>query len=338
MKVRPRTDVEESGVANPHSRTVKRVARVLSIFGQRTALNQRFPYDARMSATADGPGLQAVTKHRRSGSAAAPTRTPDADPTSSPTSSPPRARRGDGPSWYRRCRRRVTRPLVAGLGALLPWPYRMLIGGVWRTSHTERRGDAALEAALTHEGGVVVAFYHENLLHTPYAMRHLRGVGLASRVDAGTLIAGILRHFDYRVIRTRKRDPAGTFRDAVAAMRTAPGQTLALAVDGPSGPRREVKPGAALMSMALDVPVFAMHVAVRRGFGWPSWDRCRVPLPFNRIVMRLDRVDAEGVRNARELTHRISRQLNATARAADAAVAVGPRQPRHEVEPRGRRA
>ena len=205
----------------------------------------------------------------------------------------------------------------------------MLIGGVWRTSRAERLGDDALQTALAEEGGAVVAFYHENLLHTPYVMRHLRGVGLASRVDAGTLIAGILRHFGYRVVRTRKLDPAGTFRDVTAAMRAAPGQTLAVAVDGPSGPRREVKPGAALSAIVLDVPVFTLHVAVRRGFGWFGWDRCRVPLPFNRIVMRLDRVDAEGTRSARKLTRRIQEQIDATLRDAERAVAGEPRRPRH---------
>ena len=227
------------------------------------------------------------------------------------------------PSLIRRVRRQVTRPLVRVIAELLPWPYRMLIGGVWRTSRTVRFGDDALRAAVAEEGGVVIAFFHENLLHTPYVMRHLTGVGLASRVDAGTLIASILRHFGYTVVRTRKRDPAGTFRDVIAAMRATPGQTLALAVDGPSGPRREVKSGAALMAIALHVPVFTLHVAVRRGFGWPSWDRCRVPLPFNRIVLRLDRVDHEGAHNARQLTHRIQQQMNATYDTAEQAVAGG---------------
>ena len=200
----------------------------------------------------------------------------------------------------------------------------MLIGGVWRSSRSQRFGDAELEAALVEEGGVIIAFYHENLLHTPYVMRHLHGVGLASRVDAGTLIAGILAHFGYNVVRTRKRDPAGTFRDVTAAMRARSGQTVAVAVDGPSGPRRSAKPGAALMALNLKMPVFAMHVAVSRGFGWPSWDRCRVPLPFSRIVLRLDRVDATGVRTARQYTRLIQQQLNATVASAERGVTEAP--------------
>ena len=225
----------------------------------------------------------------------------------------------------RRCRRLITRPLNRGLTKVLPWPYHLLIGGVWRSSRTVRLGDAELRAALREEGGAVVAFYHENLLHMPYVMRHQRGVGLSSGANAGGLIAGILEHFGYLVVRTRKHEPIRTLRDVTAAMRSVPGGTpaLALAVDGSKGPRREVKPGAALTAIALDIPVFAMHVAVRRGVDWPSWDRCRVPLPFNRIVMRTDRVDRAGARDARQLTARIQRQLDATVSAAERAVAAG---------------
>lgn len=223
-------------------------------------------------------------------------------------------------SRFRRARRRVTDPLVNLAGRFIHAPYRLCAASVWRTSRVEEHGVEALRQALATRGGVILIFYHENLLLTPYAMRNFSGVALTTPVAAGTLVAGILRGFGYDVVRSRKRDPSGTLDELSRVMHAKRGYLLALAADGPSGPRRVVKPGAAILARSLKFPVFTLYFGLRRFVNYPSWDRCQLPLPFNEIAMRVDPVDTDGATRIRKLRYAIQDQMDLTARLAKARI------------------
>lgn len=226
-------------------------------------------------------------------------------------------------SPVRRARRAVTRPVVRAVAWLLPWPYHAVMGLIWRSCRVQRVGMDEIAAAVGEHGGVVLAYFHENLVLAPYALAGFRGVSLSSRVDAGTLVAGTLKHFGFQVVRTRKHDTTGMFNELRRVVLAERGRSLALAVDGPSGPRRVVKPGAAIMARSLKMPVFAMHIGVSRGWCWPSWCGCRMPLPLGRITMRVDRVEPPAQRGAEALTQAIQEQMDETAERAEAHVPGG---------------
>lgn len=57
-----------------------------------------------------------------------------------------------------------------------------------------------------------------------------------------------------------------------------------LAVDGPAGPAREVKAGAAFIAQRADAVLIPCATAARPSVGLPRWDRHLVPLPFARVV------------------------------------------------------
>jgi lysophospholipid acyltransferase (LPLAT)-like uncharacterized protein len=55
-------------------------------------------------------------------------------------------------------------------------------------------------------------------------------------------------------------------------------------VDGPKGPRREAKPGIAILAARTQTPIVPMTLVATRTWRLNSWDRFTVPLPFGRIV------------------------------------------------------
>jgi lysophospholipid acyltransferase (LPLAT)-like uncharacterized protein len=61
------------------------------------------------------------------------------------------------------------------------------------------------------------------------------------------------------------------------------------AVDGPAGPRRQVKPGALWLSASAGVPIMPVGCAASPSFRYPRWDRHLVPLPGARIVAAFGR-------------------------------------------------
>lgn len=61
------------------------------------------------------------------------------------------------------------------------------------------------------------------------------------------------------------------------------GAVALMAVDGPRGPRHEVKPGVVFLARASGAPVWPVGVAVGRGLRLKrAWDRYLLPLPFTR--------------------------------------------------------
>jgi hypothetical protein len=57
-------------------------------------------------------------------------------------------------------------------------------------------------------------------------------------------------------------------------------------VDGPRGPRGEVKPGLILMAQRSGAALIPLLYATRHKWLAGSWDRMQVPLPFGRVVAR----------------------------------------------------
>jgi lysophospholipid acyltransferase (LPLAT)-like uncharacterized protein len=81
-------------------------------------------------------------------------------------------------------------------------------------------------------------------------------------------------------------------------------------VDGPRGPRGEIKPGLILLAQRSGAALIPIVYSVSRKWVAKSWDRMVVPLPFGRVTARrlaprfvpreLDEVAAEGLRRELE--------------------------------------
>ena len=93
-------------------------------------------------------------------------------------------------------------------------------------------------------------------------------------------------------------------------------------VDGPRGPRRELKPGLLLMAQRSGATLFPTAYAARWSWRPNSWDRQLVPLPFSRVAARYlpprcvaPNLDAESLELLRV---EIERELLAAGAALDA--------------------
>ncbi len=60
---------------------------------------------------------------------------------------------------------------------------------------------------------------------------------------------------------------------------------VVIAVDGPHGPARQVKPGAFWLARHTGCPMLTAGFAARPSFRFPRWDRHLVPLPGARLAV-----------------------------------------------------
>jgi lysophospholipid acyltransferase (LPLAT)-like uncharacterized protein len=169
--------------------------------------------------------------------------------------------------------------------AVLAFAARVFYGLVKGTIRPAIGPDASeiLEAFDRNER-IVIAFWHGQLamMQAPYRGR---GAGVCiqvSRHSDGEIIARAVHPFGVRTARgSATRGGLASVREMLEAWRD--GCDLAIAVDGPRGPRHRAKPGAVRLAQVTGARLFPVAGAPRRGWTFASWDRFVVPRPFTRV-------------------------------------------------------
>ena len=127
--------------------------------------------------------------------------------------------------------------------------------------------------------------WHEDILLLSLKWAFSKICTMASRSKDGELIARALTFLGYRMIRGSSRHfGAETFEELCLAFDH--GYDLALAVDGPKGPRHEVKNGALWIAFKKKIKIVPVVANAKYRFTFhKSWDKMWVPIPFSSAVM-----------------------------------------------------
>jgi lysophospholipid acyltransferase (LPLAT)-like uncharacterized protein len=178
----------------------------------------------------------------------------------------------------RRALFRVAVPLSIGLIRL--W---------WRMCPVVRViGDEHAAQALAG-GAVIPVYWHGHSLHcVHYLLRQAaRGLKLGFLISPsvdGELAAMIATRAGAQVVRGSSNNTgARALRDYYVALQQ--GISPSITPDGPTGPRREFKPGAILLSQMSGRPMLPLAFHARRVWRFRTWDRFVLPVPFTRVVV-----------------------------------------------------
>jgi lysophospholipid acyltransferase (LPLAT)-like uncharacterized protein len=164
------------------------------------------------------------------------------------------------------------------------------------------------------------AFWHGRLLMTPlvYGGRGLKI--LISRHRDGELISRTVRHFGLETIRgSSTRGGIGGIKGLARALQE--GYDVAIAPDGPRGPRCKVQPGVIQVARISGRPIFPFTFSASPRKVLPTWDHFIIPLPFARGVfvwgepIRVDRAEGEEAMKGKTLL--LERRLQEITELAD---------------------
>lgn len=130
----------------------------------------------------------------------------------------------------------------------------------------------------------VFAFWHGKQFGLLRVPRPRPTQVLVSWSRDGELQAGLMRSFGLEVVRGSSSRGGGVALRQL--LRRLPSADVALAVDGPRGPRRRAKAGAVALSRLGAAPVIPLGIVYGRSVVFHrAWDRFELPLPFSRVCV-----------------------------------------------------
>lgn len=158
-----------------------------------------------------------------------------------------------------------------------------------RTLRYSRIGFEVIEEARS-KGPVIFALWHDELFSPCYLHRDEGVVAVVSSSKDGEILAQVLTRLGFQLARgSSSRNGTQAVRQVLHIMRSA-GSDAVLTVDGPRGPRHQVKEGAVYLAAKSGMPVVPVRVhmhPVKRFH--KAWDRFQLPLPGARCIVSYGR-------------------------------------------------
>ncbi len=164
------------------------------------------------------------------------------------------------------------------------WTFFALIKLIGSTVRFETQGEENLHAVEADGKLPIYTVWHDRIFLGTYYLRRQGIVFLTSQSFDGEYIARFLQRFGFGAIRgSSTRGGARGLVEMIRGMNR--GLTMGFTVDGPKGPRHEVKSGAVLLAKKTGNPILPFIVQPGSFWSLKSWDRLQIPRPFTRALM-----------------------------------------------------
>ncbi len=102
-----------------------------------------------------------------------------------------------------------------------------------------------------------------------------------SKSKDGDLLARLLKHWDYNVVRGSSSE-GGDVALGIMVDYAKNESSIAVTPDGPRGPARKLKAGAVITSKKSGLPLTLVGIGFQKKRKLKSWDNFEIPLPFSK--------------------------------------------------------
>lgn len=135
----------------------------------------------------------------------------------------------------------------------------------------------------------IFATWHGELIMTPFCYKKLQHKNRSVCVITSPHFDGQLIDKIIKLIAGGESIQGSSSKDGAKALMGAirrlkkPKNDLAIAPDGPRGPRHEVAQGIVILSQRLNVPIVTVNCDASSFWEFKSWDKMFLPKPFSKI-------------------------------------------------------
>jgi lysophospholipid acyltransferase (LPLAT)-like uncharacterized protein len=130
----------------------------------------------------------------------------------------------------------------------------------------------------------IYTLWHDRIFLSTYFWRKRGIVVLTSKSFDGEYIARFIQRFGYGAIRgSSSRGGSRGLVEMIKAMRC--GLPMGFTVDGPRGPKYEVKAGPVYLAKKTGNPIMPFVIEPKNRWTTKSWDKMHIPKPFTRALV-----------------------------------------------------
>jgi lysophospholipid acyltransferase (LPLAT)-like uncharacterized protein len=151
-----------------------------------------------------------------------------------------------------------------------------------KTLSIEKENFSALENLINQNKTYVLAFWHGSMLVPWFLHRNQNLVALISKSKDGNLLAKILKHWGYTVVRGSSTE-GGEVALGVLVDYAKNECSIVITPDGPKGPRHKLKAGAVITAKKSGLPLILAGVGFKNKSELNSWDKFYIPHPFSKV-------------------------------------------------------
>jgi lysophospholipid acyltransferase (LPLAT)-like uncharacterized protein len=131
----------------------------------------------------------------------------------------------------------------------------------------------------------IIALWHEDLVASTAAFRN-RGIhAMISGSRDGSFFSAVVSLLGYQTSQGSTSRGGTSIRHLLSSLKQ--GHFTAMALDGPRGPARTVKPGTAWLAQKSNCPVWMISAFYQKAFRLSTWDKLFVPLPFSKVRIEI---------------------------------------------------
>ena len=126
----------------------------------------------------------------------------------------------------------------------------------------------------------IVAFWHGTMLYPWYLHGNPSFAALTSKSRDGELLAKLLRHWNYKVIRGSSSS-GGEIALGIMVDYAKNEYSLAITPDGPRGPAHKLKAGTVVTSKKTGIPIVLTGIGYKKKKILSTWDKFEIPYFFS---------------------------------------------------------
>jgi len=130
--------------------------------------------------------------------------------------------------------------------------------------------------------GYLVACWHETVLTVSMSLKNQRICAMCSNSMTGQGVAFVMKRRGFIPVMGSQSERGKQVREEIHQYLTS-GTSVAVTIDGSSGPRRVVKPGIVDMARKSGAPIIPIITISDNAWVLNTWDKFRVPKPFANV-------------------------------------------------------
>lgn len=156
-----------------------------------------------------------------------------------------------------------------------------IVTALCKSLKTIKVNDETIKKLDVENKNYILAFWHGTMLLPWYLHGNPNVAALISKSKDGDLLAKILKHWNYKVVRGSSSTD-GDIALAIMIDFAKNNYSVTITPDGPRGPAHKFKAGAVITAKKSEVPLILAGVGFQKKKVLSNWDKFEVPYFFSK--------------------------------------------------------